>query len=71
MTATFKSQFADDSITVPDALLPFFRWLAIRRDDDRAISMLMLLASHDIEPHADKRSEIRNSLIGMMEDAPV
>ena len=70
MTATFKSQFADDSITVPDALLPFFRWLAIRRDDDRAISMLMLLASHDIEPHEDKRSEIRNSLIGMMEDAP-
>ena len=71
MTATFKSQFADDSITVPDALLPFFRWLAIRRDDDRAISMLMLLASHDIEPHEDKRSEIRNSLLGMMEDAPV
>ena len=71
MTATFKSQFADDSITVPDALLPFFRWLAIRRDDDRAISMLMLLASHDIEPHADKRSEIRRSLLGMMEDAPV
>ena len=71
MTATFKSQFADDSITVPDALLPFFRWLAIRSDDDRAISMLMLLASHDIEPHEDKRSEIRNSLIGMMEDAPV
>jgi hypothetical protein len=70
MTATFKSQFADDSITVPDALLPFFRWLAIRRDDDRAISMLMLLASHDIEPHEDKRSEIRNSLLGMMEDAP-
>ena len=70
MTATFKSQFADDSITVPDALLPFFRWLAIRRDDDRAISMLMLLASHDIEPHEDKRSEIRNSLIGMMEEAP-
>ena len=70
MTATFKSQFADDSITVPDALLPFFRWLAIRRDDDRAISMLMLMASHDIEPHEDKRSEIRNSLLGMMEDAP-
>ena len=70
MTATFKSQFADDSITVPDALLPFFRWLAIRRDDDRAISMLMLLASHDIEPHEDKRSEIRNSLLGMMEEAP-
>ena len=71
MTATFKSQFADDSITVPDALLPFFRWLAIRRDDDRAISMLMLLASHDIEPHEDKRSEIRRSLLRMMEDAPV
>ena len=70
MTATFKSQFASDSITVPDALLPFFRWLAIRRDDDRAISMLMLLASHDIEPHEDKRSEIRNSLLGMMEEAP-
>jgi hypothetical protein len=71
MTATFKSQFADDSIIVPDALLPFFRWLAIRRDDDRAISMLMLLASHDIEASADKRAEIRRSLIGIMEDAPV
>ena len=70
MTATFKSQFADDSIIVPDALLPFFRWLAIRRDDDRAISMLMLLASHDIEASADKRAEIRRSLLGMMEDAP-
>jgi hypothetical protein len=70
MTATFASQFASDSITVPDALLPFFRWLAIRRDDDRAISMLMLLASHDIEPHQDKRLEIRSSLLGMMEDAP-
>lgn len=70
MTATFKSQFADDSITVPDALLPFFRWLAIRRDDDRAISMLMLLASHDIEPHEDKRSEIRRSLSQIMEEAP-
>ncbi len=70
MTATFKSQFADDSIIVPDALLPFFRWLAIRRDDDRAISMLMLLASHDIEASADKRAEIRRSLIGIMEDAP-
>lgn len=70
MTATFKSQFADDSITVPDALLPFFRWLAIRRDDDRAISMLMLMASHDIEPHEDKRSEIRRSLSQIMEDAP-
>lgn len=69
MTATFKSQFADDSIIVPDALLPFFRWLAIRRDDDRAISMLMLLASHDIEPHEDKRSEIRRSLSQIMEDA--
>ena len=71
MTATFKSQFADDSITVPDALLPFFRWLAIRRDDDRAISMLMLLASHDIEASADKRAEIRRSLIGIMEEATV
>ena len=71
MTATFKSQFADDSIIVPDALLPFFRWLAIRRDDDRAISMLMILASHDIEASADKRAEIRRSLIGIMEDAPV
>ena len=71
MNATFASQFASDSITVPDALLPFFRWLAIRRDDDRAISMLMLLASHDIESHEDKRSEIRRSLLGMMEDAPV
>ena len=71
MTATFKSQFADDSIIVPDALLPFFRWLAIRRDDDRAISMLMLLASHDIEASADKRAEIRRSLIGIMEEAPV
>lgn len=71
MTATFKSQFADDSIIVPDALLPFFRWLAIRRDDDRAISMLMLLASHDIEASADKRAEIRRSLLGIMEDAPV
>ena len=71
MTATFKSQFADDSIIVPDALLPFCRWLAIRRDDDRAISMLMLLASHDIEASADKRAEIRRSLIGIMEDAPV
>ena len=70
MTATFKSQFADDSITVPDALLPFFRWLAIRRDDDRAISMLMLLASHDIESHEDKRSEIRRSLSQIMEEAP-
>ena len=70
MTATFKSQFADDSIIVPDALLSFFRWLAIRRDDDRAISMLMLLASHDIEASADKRAEIRRSLIGIMEDAP-
>ena len=70
MTATFKSQFADDPITVPDALLPFFRWLAIRRDDDRAISMLMLLASHDIEPHEDKRSEIRRSLSQIMEEAP-
>ena len=70
MTATFKSQFADDSIIVPDALLPFFRWLAIRRDDDRAISMLMLLASHDIEASADKRAEIRRSLLGMMEEAP-
>lgn len=70
MTATFKSQFADDSIIVPDALLPFFRWLAIRRDDDRAISMLMLLASHDIEASADKRAEIRRSLIGIMEEAP-
>ena len=56
---------------MPDALLPFFRWLAIRRDDDRAISMLMLLASHDIEASADKRAEIRRSLIGIMEDAPV
>ena len=71
MTATFKSQFADDSITVPDALLPFFRWLAIRRDDDRAISMLMLLASHDIEASADKRAEIRRSLLGIMEEATV
>ena len=71
MTATFKLQFADDSIIVPDALLPFFRWLAIRRDDDRAISMLMILASHDIEASADKRAEIRRSLLGMMEDAPV
>jgi hypothetical protein len=70
MTATFKLQFADDSIIVPDALLPFFRWLAIRRDDDRAISMLMILASHDIEASADKRAEIRRSLIGIMEDAP-
>ena len=70
MTATFKSQFDDDSIIVPDALLPFFRWLAIRRDDDRAISMLMLLASHDIESHEDKRSEIRRSLSQIMEDAP-
>lgn len=70
MTATFKSQFADDSIIVPDALLPFFRWLAIRRDDDRAISMLMLLASHDIEASADKRAEIRRSLLGIMEEAP-
>ena len=71
MTATFKSQFADDSIIVPDALLPFFRWLAIRRDDDRAISMLMLLASHDIEASADKRAEIRRSLLGMMDEAAV
>ena len=70
MNATFASQFASDSITVPDALLPFFRWLAIRRDDDRAISMLMLLASHDIEPHEDKRAEIRSSLAQIMEDAP-
>jgi hypothetical protein len=68
MTATFKSQFADDSIVVPDAMLPFFRWLAIHRSDERTTSLLTLIAAHDIEPSANERANIRRSVAEIMEN---
>jgi hypothetical protein len=68
MTATFKSQLTMIESSAPDAMLPFFRWLAIHRSDERTTSLLTLIAAHDIEPSANERANIRRSVAEIMEN---
>lgn len=70
MTATFRTSFANGSIVVPDDLLPFFLYLAEHREDDRAVSLLTLLAEHD-KADADEQANIRRAVVEILENAPV
>jgi hypothetical protein len=70
MIATFRTSSANGSIVVSDDLLPFFLWLAKNRSDERAASLLTLIAAHD-SADADEQANIRRTIAEILENAKV
>lgn len=62
MEITFKSNSTAGALAVPDELVGFFLWLAEHRQDERAKSLLILLAEHDLEADIDEQKNIRRTI---------
>jgi uncharacterized lipoprotein YajG len=62
MKVTFKHHSVFGELELSDTLADFFVWLSINRQDDRAASLLTLLAEHDRENDTEEKQNIRRTL---------
>ena len=71
MKITFQHPTVSGGINVSDRLADFFVWLSRNREDERAISLLSLLAEHDRENNEDERKNIRRTLDEILANDPI
>ena len=69
MKLGFRNPSVAGDFTASDKLAGFLVWLAANRTDERAISLLTLLAEHDRETDAEERQNIRRTLNEILTNA--
>lgn len=70
MKVSFKNQIVAGDLDTSDKLAGFFLWLAQNRTDERAISLLVLIAEHDMEKDAEEQLNIRRTLDEILTNLP-